>query len=170
MIELSPNFQRFASIVPRTLKTIDKPQSLVIHPKMGFLFLLTINEDLNESIVMKITTDVHNETLININTRESGIVTGLAIDDQENRLYFYTNSGIVGHVDFNGDDIKILENKSPVLDVDSMIVDEEWLYLKNTTSIWRMGKTEGDGVLCIVPETKVTLFFEPLNVRTIIIF
>ncbi|XP_003425524.3 low-density lipoprotein receptor-related protein 5-like [Nasonia vitripennis] len=154
VVDVPSGFRRFGIVVPAILRSIDRPLSLVVHPKTGYLYLLTFSNATNASVVSRM--NVGGLDYIVLTIAEALDARGLAVDSLNDRLYWFAESGRVGHSDLGGNDVKVLPVEAPVLMPDSILVDRDWLYVKNETSIWRMNKKTGADVSCLVPEVKVS--------------
>ncbi|XP_011503249.1 PREDICTED: low-density lipoprotein receptor-related protein 2-like [Ceratosolen solmsi marchali] len=154
-VNVPSTFKRRAFVKPDNLRTIDRPLSLVVHPKTGFLYLLTFNALFNKSTITCMKVGGYDPMKLNI--IGSGNIIGLAIDNNKDRLYWFTDSGEIQYSNLNGTDIKTLIVKSPISQINSMIIDEDWIYIKNNISIWQINKDTGGNTTCIVPETKDTI-------------
>lgn len=153
-MDVPSSFRRSANVVPAILQSIDRPLSLVVHPKTGYLYLLTFSNATNASVVSRMS--IGGLDYIVLTIAEALDARGLAIDSMNDRLYWFAESGRIGHSDLGGNDVKVLVVEAPVVRPDSILVDRDWLYVKNETSIWRMNKKTGAEVSCLVPEVKVS--------------
>ncbi|KAL7308009.1 hypothetical protein TKK_0000097 [Trichogramma kaykai] len=166
--EVPAKFERNADLHPVHLRDIDKPLSMTLHPESGSLFLLTeaSTADSKKSVLRRIDTNAaaatngedQLEIILKNNITEELNIRSLAVDcEADGRLYAYTESGMILRADLSGQGVEILGAKSPVERVDAMLVDGDWIYVKNRTTIWRMDKSSGEKAECIVPEQKDVL-------------
>ena len=136
-----------------TSQIINQPLSLVVHHKTGFVYLLTIDQE-KKSVISRMMSGGLNSTVLN--TGDVKNVDGLAIDNQKDRLYWFTSAGDIQHSNLDGGDIKRVPKKSPVQRTNFMIIDDERIYIKNLSSIWLMNKENGDQATCILAEAPFT--------------
>ena len=75
----------------------------------------------------------------------------LTVDYQSDRLYWIHDSfdRWIKHTNMNGEDVKMF--RVPIVNMLYISVKGNWLYIGNSTGIWRLDKTKGDSVTRIVP-------------------
>lgn len=78
----------------------------------------------------------------------------IAIDYVKNRVYWIWDSDrvtVVKHSRFDGTDMQVV-SIDEVKNAKTIYVHQQWLYISNLTSIWRVNKLTGGGALRIAPK------------------
>lgn len=162
MMNISMEIDRFTHLDVVGKMISSRPLSLIVHPTNNDLYLLTFDEATNKSVVSRMPTDffISNSTTFDV---EGMNATGLALDHPRNQIYWYNSTGTIGTMDLGGTEVRII-TESPVDSVNFLVVDDEWIYVKNMTCIWRIRKDEGYQASVFVNEEKNVLLRSSMKV------
>ena len=159
MVDVPSTFKRRATVKPAILRVIPQPLSLVVQPSTGYVYLLAHNASSDRSTITKLTLGGYNATVLEISGAERA--RGLALDQEKSRLYWFgDDSPEIRHAALDGSDVQTLAGAVPVQRPEVMIVEDDWVYVKNATSVWRVKKITGSSVACVVPERPVSTLDE----------
>lgn len=133
----------------RTLRSFKRSsgslRSLALHPNSGIYFFSVLHKTEPPKIYKMNGSGKLSAMEFDANE------TGLAIDYNEDRIYWFSqNTTLLHHANFEGKDMRTL-NITMVREPRSIAVHGRYVYVSNLTSIWRMDKVTGRGALRIVP-------------------
>ncbi|XP_014221445.1 uncharacterized protein LOC106648839 [Trichogramma pretiosum] len=137
----------------------ERPIAVVIHEDKALVYLASISKETNRGWIEKM--DYFGQGG-KVNLDED--VRSLALDAKEDRFYFTTRSGELKSADLDGQNVRTLTSHVPTRNTHNIVIDNDWIYIKNRTSIWRLNRNNSDIENEVVPHDDESLLISSMKI------
>lgn len=125
------------------------PTSLLLDPNNGYIYF-TIKQNIDNRYHLY-RLEVNGLHLTPISNKSIVKEDSLAIDYKNSRIIWIGENSVVYHTNLNGTDIKNVTNSGWIDNPKSIAFDGDWMYVGNSTAIWRVSKSKDTSIRLIHP-------------------